>query len=596
MLSKYIKYKQKYLKAKSAAAADSATGATATSATGATVASATVASATASISTYSLWQCLRQVINLVYPTLAKEKINIICKESKNLSECHFSTNIAIILSKRFSLDTPENSAIKISAVINQGCPFYSANNNRGVLLITLNTAESIALLDNIATNSNVLVPLMETKKIIIDYSSPNIAKEMHVGHLRSTIIGESLARLLEFCHQDVSRVNHLGDWGTQFGMLITYLLEVNPNFQDAPISDLNQFYRLSKERFDQDEEFAARARQAVIKLQVGDAEMIQAWQYLVDISKASFQQIYTRLGINATPVGESFYNPIIPTVIADLESKHLVEIQNGAKFYFCRQPRFATKGDYLPLILQKSDGGYGYDSTDVAALFYRIFDEQANWIIYVTDKGQSAHFALLFKLAEAAGWDQAKLDHVDFGLVQLKTKNKVAKMKSRSGQTIKLKTLLDTAVAKFQPLGKNAELIAYSTIRYYDLKRKRKKNYVFDINQVLETKGDTAFFIIKSFSNLSKILKNKEKSFTEEVSFTQDIQWKLMIQISQFQHVIKVCVNELELSPLCSYLYRTAVVFNQFVKESPADFLDFKLCLALSIIVKHSYHLLGFTN
>ena len=155
--------------------------------------------------------------------------------------------------------------------------------------------------------------------------------------------------------------------------------------------------------------------------------------------------------------------------------------------------------------------------------------------------------------------------------------------------------MLDTAVAKFQSVGKNAELLAYATIKYFDLKRKRQKNYVFDINQVLETKGDTAFFIIKSFSSLSKILKNKEKSFTE-ASFTQDIQWKLMIQISQFQHVIKVCVNELELSPLCSYLYKTAVVFNQFVKESPMDLLDFKLCLALSIIVKHSYHLLGFTN
>lgn len=264
------------------------------------------------------------------------------------------------------------------------------------------------------------------QRVVVDFSSPNIAKEMHVGHLRSTIIGDCIARTLEFQNHDVLRLNHVGDWGTQFGMLIAYLREVCPEALTTAnaidLGDLVAFYRKAKQRFDEDEKFQQTARQEVVKLQAGDEESRRAWQLLCEQSRREFQIIYERLDVYLTERGESFYNPLLAGVVEDLAQMGLLVENNGAKCVFLEG--FTNKeGEPLPMIVQKSDGGYNYATTDLAALRYRIEQDRAERIIYVTDAGQANHFTQVFQVAQRAGWipENLELVHVPFGLVDRKS-------------------------------------------------------------------------------------------------------------------------------------------------------------------------------
>jgi arginyl-tRNA synthetase len=282
------------------------------------------------------------------------------------------------------------------------------------------------------------------KRVVVDFSSPNIAKDMHVGHLRSTIIGESTSRILEFCGHEVHRLNHVGDWGTQFGMLIEYMKEKFPNFQkETPnVSDLQEFYKAAKKRFDDDEAFKEKARLSVVDLQSGGEYARAAWQKICDVSRAAYQKIYDRLGITLLERGESFYNPLIAPIVAELKARGLVKDSDGAMCFFT--PRVAD----IPLMAVKSDGGYGYDSTDLAAIYHRLFIMRADWIIYITDMGQETHFHMIFDAAEQAGWHRppaTRCDHMGFGVVQGEDKKK---FKTRSGETVKLNDLLDEAVER----------------------------------------------------------------------------------------------------------------------------------------------------
>lgn len=306
-----------------------------------------------------------------------------------------------------------------------------------------------AKLNTILTDERLGIPKVDNpQKVIVDFSSPNIAKEMHVGHLRSTIIGDSIARILEFLGHDVLRLNHVGDWGTQFGMLITYLREVYPEAlttADAlDIGDLVAFYRQAKVRFDEDEDFKETARQEVVKLQAGAEDSRRAWQLLCEQSRREFQVIYDLLDIKLEERGESFYNPLLSEVVADLEKTGLLEENQGAKCVFL--DGFQNKeGEALPLIVQKSDGGYNYATTDLAALRYRINQDEADRMIYVTDAGQANHFTQVWQVARKAGWipDNVEVVHVPFGLV-LGEDGK--KLKTRSGETVRLRELLDEAI------------------------------------------------------------------------------------------------------------------------------------------------------
>lgn len=274
-------------------------------------------------------------------------------------------------------------------------------------------------------------PALAQKKIVVDFSSPNVAKEMHVGHLRSTIIGDTIARSLEFTGAEVLRLNHIGDWGTQFGMLIQFMAEKRPEGLNAAteedVADLQVLYKAAKLRFDEEEDFKTRAREAVTRLQSGDPESLTAWQRICDASRREFQKLYDRLGVKLNERGESFYNPLLKDTVDDLVAKGVAEISDGATCVF-------VEGQDIPLIVRKSDGGFGYASTDMAAIKQRIDVEKADWIIYVTDVGQSQHFDLVFGAAKKAGYlptdRQIRIDHVGFGLV-LGEDNK--KFRSRSG-------------------------------------------------------------------------------------------------------------------------------------------------------------------
>lgn len=274
------------------------------------------------------------------------------------------------------------------------------------------------------------------KRVVVDFSSPNVAKEMHVGHLRSTIIGDTIARTLEFCGADVLRLNHIGDWGTQFGMLIQFMEEKRPGglnaVQDEDVADLQVLYKAAKERFDKEEDFKLRSREAVTRFQAGDPESYKAWQRICDASRREFQKIYDRLGVTLQERGESFYNPMLKDTVDKLEAQGVAQLSDGAMCIF-------VEGQEIPLIVRKSDGGYGYASTDMAAIHHRIHTEKADWIVYVTDVGQAQHFQMIFAAAKMAGYMPAdrdvRVEHVGFGLV-LGDDGK--KFKSRSGDVSSL--------------------------------------------------------------------------------------------------------------------------------------------------------------
>ncbi|MGL5804046.1 MAG: arginine--tRNA ligase, partial [Xenococcaceae cyanobacterium] len=364
----------------------------------------------------------------------------------------------------------------------------------------------------------------QPQKIIVDFSSPNIAKEMHVGHLRSTIIGDCIANILEFEGHDVLRLNHVGDWGTQFGMLIAYLREAYPDAlttADAlDIGDLVSFYKKAKIRFDEDEEFKEIARNEVVKLQAGAEDSLHAWQLLCEQSRREFQVIYNLLDIKLTERGESFYNPLLQTVVEDLEKTGLLEESEGAKCVFLEG--FTNKdGAPLPLIVQKSDGGYNYATTDLAALRYRLQQDSANRIIYVTDAGQANHFSSVFQVAKRAGWlpENIEIVHVPFGLVLGKDGKK---LKTRSGETVKLKDLLDEAIIRVrEDLEKRlaedgreeteefkdnvSKVVGLSSVKYADLSQNRTSNYIFDYDKMLALKGNTAPYMLYAYVRVQGI-------------------------------------------------------------------------------------------
>jgi len=315
-------------------------------------------------------------------------------------------------------------------------------------------------------------PKCKPRKVAVDYSSPNVAKDMHVGHLRSSVIGDAVCRVLEFCGHEVLRFNHVGDWGTQFGMLIAYLKERYPDLIDNPpnIQDLTKLYKAAKVVFATDADFKKRSQMEVVKLQAGDKDNMKIWKMLCKLSEQMFTRIYTRLGIHKdlTIMGESFYNDKIPGTIAELEQKGIITPDKGAKLVWVYDPKYnpkkkkkknkGKKGEVqkegppegkmtVPLIAVKSDGGYGYDSTDLAAVQYRLETVGCDWVIYCVDAGQQLHFSLIFGAAKMAKWtkEDTRLDHVMFGVV---TGEDGKRMKTRSGETVSLAGLLDEGVRR----------------------------------------------------------------------------------------------------------------------------------------------------
>lgn len=429
------------------------------------------------------------------------------------------------------------------------------------------------------------------QKMIVDFSSPNIAKEMHVGHLRSTIIGDSIARVLEFQGHEVLRLNHVGDWGTQFGMLITYLREVYPDALTTAnaldLGDLVEFYRQAKVRFDQDETFKETSRQEVVRLQAGAEDSRRAWQLLCEQSRREFQLIYDDLGIKLTERGESFYNQFLPQIVEELDKIGLLVENQGAKCVFLEG--FTNKeGEPLPLIVQKTDGGYNYATTDLAALRHRIETEKATRIIYVTDAGQSNHFIQFWQVAKRASWipENVELVHVAFGVVKGEDGKK---LKTRSGETVRLRELLDEAVnyakkdleTRIKAEGRTetqefidhvAEIVGLSAVKYADLSQNRTSDYIFSFDKMLSLQGNTAPYMLYAYVRIQGISRKGnidwQKLETDiQLVLEADEEVVLAKHLLQLQDILEEVAKDLLPNRLCQYLFELSQKFNQFYEQ-----------------------------
>ena len=426
------------------------------------------------------------------------------------------------------------------------------------------------------------------QRIIVDFSSPNTAKEMHVGHLRSTIIGDCLARLFEFLGDDVKRYNHIGDWGTAFGMLIAYMKENAPDvIQGKKSTDLPQlvnWYKTSKQRFDENPEFKKASQLEVVALQSGDAEALKAWKIICDISRKAYQEIYDILDVTLVERGESFYNPMLADTVADLESKGLVTLSQGAKCIFL--DGFQNReGDTLPLMIQKSDGGYNYDTTDMAAIRHRIEHDHADRIIIVTDAGQNQHFRMIFKAAELAGYldpKKVRTDHVPFGLV-LGSDGK--KFRTRSGDTERLIDLINAAIEQAGKILEErspempeeerhtlAKALGIGAIKYADLSCHRTGDYSFSYDRMLRFEGNTAAFLMYAYVRVNGI-KRKIKADIDAVLKSSHIQLQhpseiaLGVHLAQFGEALEQVADDLLPNRLTDYLYNLADKFNAFFRD-----------------------------
>jgi len=495
----------------------------------------------------------------------------------------------------------------------------------GFINFTVKPSYLATQLQAIQLDSHLGVPVAEKpQRVIIDFSSPNIAKEMHVGHLRSTILGDCIARVLEFRGHDVLRLNHVGDWGTQFGMLILYLREAYPEAlttADAiDLGDLVLLYKKAKQRFDEDAEFQAAARKEVVKLQAKDPDTIEAWNLLCDQSRREFQVIYDRLNVQLTERGESFYNPYLSTVVDDLRATGLLVESDGAQCVFL-DGYTNRDGDPLPLIVQKTDGGYNYATTDLAAIRYRIGTDRADRIIYITDAGQSDHFAQVFQVAKLVDWipKSVEIIHVPFGLVLGEDGKKI---KTRSGETIKLKELLDEAIARFSNdlksrvaaeerqetdefIANSAEVVGLSAVKYADLSQNRTSNYVFSYDKMLALQGNTAPYMMYAYVRVQGISRKGGIDFDNlgdnaQIILNEELELTLAKHLLQLGTVINEVERDLLPNRLCQYLFELSQKFNQFYDkhsvlqvEEPLRTSRLVLCDLTAKTLKLGLNLLG---
>ncbi len=488
----------------------------------------------------------------------------------------------------------------------------------------INFALSGAFLSNLI-NAQLLDPMhgcskiAPQQKVVVDFSSPNIAKEMHVGHLRSTIIGDCIARSLEFLGYDVLRLNHVGDWGTQFGMLIAYLTAEHMDLQeirDMDIARLLTMYRAAKTKFDEDAQFKERAQKAVVSLQQGDVNSLQIWEAICASSRAAFEEIYRMLDIRVEERGESFYNPYLPLVIANLEEQNLITVSDGAKCVYV--DGFTNReGQALPLIVQKSDGGYNYATTDLAALRHRVDVENADWLIYVTDSGQSQHFSMVFAACRLAHYydpSKVRVDHVPFGLV-LRADGK--KFQTRAGDTERLIDLLNSAINKAQEilsarnytdatpdeLAHMAHVLGINAVKYSDLACHRTGDYVFSLDRMLQFEGNTAAFVCYAYVRVQSIKRKIGANLEQLLHSTKiDLQTaeevELALQTVQFAEILDDFVNELLPHRLTEYLYRLAEKFHTFFHNCRVEGTEQQnsrilLCEAVARVLAQGFELLG---
>lgn len=424
--------------------------------------------------------------------------------------------------------------------------------------------------------------------IVVDYSAPNVAKEMHVGHLRSTIIGDAAVRTLEFLGHHVIRANHVGDWGTQFGMLIAWLeKQQQENAGDMALADLEGFYRDAKKHYDEDEAFAERARNYVVKLQSGDAYFREMWRKLVDITMTQNQITYDRLNVTLTRddvMGESLYNPMLPGIVADLKAKGLAVESEGATVVFLDE--FKNKeGDPMGVIIQKKDGGYLYTTTDIACAKYRHETLHADRVLYYIDSRQHQHLMQAWTIVRKAGYvpDSVPLEHHMFGMMLGKDGKP---FKTRAGGTVKLADLLDEAlerarrlVAEKNPdmpadeLEKLANAVGIGAVKYADLSKNRTTDYIFDWDNMLAFEGNTAPYMQYAYTRVLSVFRkadiDEQALASAPVIISEDREAQLAARLLQFEETLTVVAREGTPHVMCAYLYDVAGLFSGFYEHCP---------------------------
>ncbi len=522
-------------------------------------------------------------------------IDPMVRPSQNPRFGDFQANVAMSLAKTLGKPPREIAQAIIDAAEMDSIAETPEIAGPGFINIRLkNEYLADAAADLLADPSLGVAAPERVQTVVIDYSSPNAAKEMHVGHLRSTVIGDALARTLDFLGHRVIRQNHLGDWGTQFGMLTEYLIDLGWANEErhGGIDDLNALYRDAKAKFDRDSDFAERARRRVVALQAGDEETLRLWKDLVEESLNHFEVIYRRLGVSLTredTCAESFYNDALAGVVADLDALGLLRESDGARCVF--PPGFRSRDDeVLPLIVQKKDGGFLYATTDLAGIRHRIGTLGADRVIYVVGAPQKQHFEMVFKTAEMAGWvGDASLEHVAFGSV---LGNDGRPFKTRSGETVKLTLLLDEAEERAARIihEKNptldeetkkdiARIVGLGAVKYGDLSSDRVKDYIFSWERMLAFEGNTAPYLQNAFVRIRSIFRKGgidprapilgEGADRAALKITNDTERALVLMMLHFAPTIEAVCRSLEPHRLCGYLYDLASAFHHFYEKCP---------------------------
>jgi arginyl-tRNA synthetase len=471
-------------------------------------------------------------------------------------------------------------------------------------------------------HARLVSPAAKLQTVVIDYSSPNLAKEMHVGHLRGTIIGDAIARTLEFLGHTLIRQNHFGDWGTQFGMLITHMREL-PFYTEgkfkAELSDLEGFYRASKERFDTDENFARLARESVVHLQAGDPGYLADWKKFIDVSIEHCQELYQLLGITLTEHHirpESFYNSRLAQVIELLDQHKLLTESDGAKCVFLDE--FTTKeGEPLPVIVEKTGGGFLYATTDLAAIRFRCQELHAERVLYVVDARQSLHFQQVFRVAQLAGFASAgcQLEHLSYGTMMGKDGKP---FKTRSGGTVKLVDLCTEGVERALALvtGKNPELdesalkniasvVGIAAIKYADLSKNRNSDYIFDWDTMLSFEGNTAPYLLYAYARICSIFRRAGLDAEAHYKITVEAaeETALALKLLQFTESVELLAEDCLPNQLCLYLYELSGLFMRFYEccpvlkaEGTVQHSRLGLCQLTALTLKQGLGLLGITT
>ncbi len=580
------------------------------------------------MSFFSPYEYLQQALKKTYENLVGGDVDPLLRRCDNPLHGDFQSNACLSLAKKLQ-KSPRDLAQEIIQNLNlEGIATKIEIAGPGFINITLDNHWLATFAHTLLQNDRLGVAHTTAPKVhVVDFSSPNVAKEMHIGHLRTTITGEVICRTLEFREHPVHRINHIGDWGTQYGMLLEHLLSTRPDVVENPqgfhVSDLEGFYISAKKRFDSEEGFADRARSRVVALQSGDEVALKLWRVFVDESLRHCHELYKRMGVTLREIGESFYNPYLADVVDSLLKAKVAQVDAGAVCVF--MDGFKNRDDEpLPFIIQKNDGGYNYATTDLASLRYRVNDLKGERLIYITDIRQAGHFNMLFSCVRLAGWvrDDIQLQHIGYGMI-LDQERKP--FKTRSGDTVKLKDVFSEAVSKAKSIMEQSmqegraqytdaeleeisERVGLSAIKYYDLNHSLSSDYVFSWDKVLAMEGNTGPYMLYAYARIKSIIRKSEHSEAMienyPVILEHPAERALMMESLRFSDTVLALEQQLKPNILTDYLYNLAKTFNSFYDKNTgvsvldADSEDIKksrlgLCLLTARVLKRGLHLLS---